>query len=166
MSSSIKKHLLIDGYNIIHAWPVLKKALKEIGLEGSRTMLANIVRVIHDTEGLRLTIVFDGQGHNIKIERPTPELTFSLLYSPSGVSADALIEQLSSFPKKGQEIIVATEDSMIRQSATSFGATIISPQDLWDWVNACEKQQNQNIKNCQKSIEKIWKQQNPWDIIQ
>lgn len=165
MSRSIKKHLLIDGYNIIHAWPNLKKDLQTLGLEATRSQLSDIVRIIHDIENLRLTIVFDGKGNDIEIQRPTPEKTFSLLFSPSGVTADTLIEQLASSPKKGHEIIVATDDSMIRLSASSSGATIISSQALLDWVNACQQRQLNTIKDHRTSIQKSWKKNSPWDIL-
>lgn len=165
MSSPLKKHLLIDGYNIIHAWPNLKKNLTTLGLDATRSQLADIVRVIHDIEKIRLTIVFDGKGNDIEIERPTPEKTFSLLFSPSGVTADTIIEQLANSRKKGQEIIVATDDSMIRLSVSSSGSTIISAQALLDWVNACKQRQFQTIKDHQSSIQKSWKKQSPWDIL-
>lgn len=165
MAKSRKKHLLIDGYNIIHAWPNLKKSLKDLGLEATRSQLADIVRIIHDVENLRLTIVFDGKGNDIEIQRPTPEKTFSLLFSPSGITADTLIEQLANSHKKDQEIIVATDDSMIRLSATSSGSTIISSQALLDWVNACQQQQLNIIKEHRSSIKKSWKKNSPWDIL-
>jgi len=166
MANSFKKHLLIDGYNIIHAWPDLKKSLKTLGLDVTRSKLADIVRVIHDTEKLRLTIVFDGKGSDVEIERPTPEKTFSLLFSPRGISADTLIEQLASNAKKNQEIIVATDDSMIALSASSSGAIVISSHALLEWVNACQERQLRIIKDHQSSIQKSWKKQSPWDILE
>ncbi|PWU07467.1 MAG: RNA-binding protein [Verrucomicrobia bacterium] len=165
MAHKFKKHLLIDGYNIIHAWPDLRKSLKTVGLDTTRSKLADIIRVIHDVEKLRLTIVFDGKGSDIEIERPTPEKTFSLLFTPRGMSADTLIEQLAINSKKGQEIIIATDDSMINLSASSSGAIVISSQALLDWVNACQERQVRLIKDHQSSIQKSWKQQSPWDIL-
>lgn len=165
MANTFTKHLLIDGYNIIHAWPDLNKNLKTLGVDSTRSKLADIVRVIHDIEKLRLTIVFDGKGNDIEIERPTPEKTFSLLFSPSGMSADTLIERLAANAKKNQEIIIATDDTMIALSASSSGATVISSHALLDWVNACQKRQLQVIKNHQSSVQKSWKKQSPWDIL-
>lgn len=165
MANPLKKHLLIDGYNIIHAWPDLKKKLKTLGLDVTRSQLADIVRVIHDIEKIRLTIVFDGKGSDIEIERPTPEQTFSFLFSPSGITADTIIEQLANSSKKDQEIIIATDDSMINLAASTSGATIISSQSLLDWVNACQQRQLQIIKDHRSSIQKSWKKQSPWDIL-
>lgn len=165
MPSSNKKHLLIDGYNIIHAWPELKKTLTGRGIEQARSQLAQIVRIIHDLEGMRVTIVFDGKGSDIQIERPTPEQTFSFLYSPSGVSADIVIEQLVSTRKKNQEIIVATEDNMIRLAVAAAGASVMGAENLAEWVNACQKRQTKNIQDNHKLSEKLWKQQSPWDDL-
>lgn len=165
MTSLLQKHLLVDGYNIIHAWPHLKKILTQFGPEPARTQLAQILQVIHDTENIRLTIVFDGQGRKPQIQRPSPDPTFSLLFSPSGISADIIIEKLVSSRKKNQEIIVATQDNLIRDAVLSSGATLISPENLEDWVNACQNRQNKNIMDHQKLSQKSWKLHNPWDAL-
>ncbi len=165
MSAPLAKHLLVDGYNIIHAWPELKKVLTQLGPEQARTQLVQILRVIHDTENIRLTIVFDGNGSKIEIQHPSPDQTFSLLYSPAGVSADIIIEQLASSRKKNQEIIVATHDNLIRDSVISSGGSVVSPESLEDWVNACQNRQNKNIMDHQKSSQKSWKQHSPWDAL-
>lgn len=159
------KHLLIDGYNIIHAWPELKRALETAGPETARERLCDIVRVIHDVEEIHTTIVFDGQGSTIQIERPTPEVTFSILYSTNELSADSLIEQLACKKKKKQESIVATQDNLIRQAVSAAGGTVIGADDLLAWVKACEEQQYRNIKKSRKSSDKKWKQHNPWDKL-
>jgi len=158
-----QKHLIIDGYNVIHAWPELKKALLDSGPDLARSQLADITRVIHDTENTRLTIVFDGSGRDIDIERPTPETTFSLLYSPKDLSADGLIQQLTANTPNKNLITVATADTALGRAITELGATTISPESLLEWVKACEKKLDQDIKETQKSVRKKWKQQDPWN---
>lgn len=155
----------MDGYNVIHAWAELKRTLMRGGIEEARARLVSILQVIHDVEKIRLTIVFDGQGRRIEIQRPSNDPSFSLLFAPSGSSADRIIEQLAFSRKKNTEIIVATQDSLVRNTVISSGSLVISPENLADWVEACEKRQNQNIKNHQKSSEKLWKQNSPWDVL-
>ena len=45
------------------------------------------LRPIHDIEGWRVTIVFDGSGDDeIRVERPGKELTFSYVFGPKGLT--------------------------------------------------------------------------------
>jgi hypothetical protein len=88
------RHLLVDAYNVIHAWPDLRAALLHHGPEAARALLADALRPLHDSAGWRVSLVFDGQGPDLLIERPGPELTFSHIHAPSGLTADAIIEQI------------------------------------------------------------------------
>jgi predicted RNA-binding protein with PIN domain len=88
------RHVLIDAYNVIHAWPHLRAALKDHGPDAARAQLADAVRPIHDIAGWRVSLVFDGRGDALVIERPGTELTFSYVYGPRGLTADAVIEQI------------------------------------------------------------------------
>lgn len=155
----MQKHLIIDGYNIIHAWPELKKSLKT-GWSTSCDLLVHAMRIIHDTQNIRLTIVFDGKGKDITIERPTPELTFSLLFSPSGMSADSLIEHIAHNSKKPEYITVATQDLAVIQAVRSIGGFAITPKELKEWVDRCQDSQNTFLKQIKKQNpfnNKLWK---------
>ena len=131
----------------------------------ARESLCKAVRLIHDVEGIHVTVVFDGQGDEVKIERPTPEVTFSIVYATKDLSADGLIEQLACKKKKNVETIVASEDNFIRQAVSAAGGTVITANDLLEWVNACERRQVRNIKNHKKSTDEEWKQESPWDKL-
>ncbi len=61
--------MLIDGYNLIHKWPELRRDMRRGG-EVARARPAEAIRVIHDFDGVRTTIVFDGRGEQVEIERP------------------------------------------------------------------------------------------------
>lgn len=150
-------HLLVDGYNVIHAWEELRGLLhQDSGM--ARDKLAEIVRVIHDIEGLRTTLVFDGQGKDIEIERPTEETTFSLLYAPAGMTADSLIEQMVRSSKSPKSVTVASRDNMVIETVLAQGANAISPDALADWVAACEKREGEALRRHQKEVDQKWKQ--------
>ena len=139
------EHLLIDGYNLIYAWPDLRKTLA-IDSIAVRTALADKVRVLHDFDGLRTTIVFDGCGDRIEIERPSQEVTFSFLFTPSGMTADAVIEQLVGKSQAPQSITVATEDAMIRETIISLGAFWLPFRELQDRITYCEQCQSDYLR--------------------
>ncbi len=154
------QHLIIDGYNMVHAFPESREALR-CGTAAARQQLASLVRIIHDFEGIRTTLVFDGKGEDITIERPSGQLTFSYLYSPSNMTADAVIEQLVRSSSHPQEIMVASGDNMVRQSTGAAGALTIGFRQLADWIHSCEMRQSENLKRRSQISEKEWRQPNP-----
>ena len=150
------EHLLIDGFNVIHAWPELRKALEQ-GSDVAQQRLADCVRVVHDFDGVRMTIVFDGRGDDIDIERPIGDLTFSHVYAPAGSSADALIEQYVFGANKPDKITVVTRDNMISETVRTLGARVITPDDLQDRVKRCEQMQANSLERHRKETEREWR---------
>ena len=154
-------HLLIDGYNAIYQQPKLKQKLK-MELGSARMQLADSVRILHDFEQWRVTLVFDGKGDKIQIERPGKEFTFSLLFSPTHLSADGVIEQLITQSKNPKTLRVATGDNMIATVGRAAGAEVISLEQLWDWVAWCEEvQRRQLTRNREAGISQWKKWQEP-----
>ena len=150
------QHLLIDGYNLIHQWPKLRLALRH-GSDAARNRLAEVVRVIHDFDGVRTTIVFDGRGQEVGIERPGGHLTFSFLFSPASMSADELIEQYINKASKPETVCVVTGDNMVRETAGALGAHTITPEDLENWVLSCERRQSEELTKRRRQTQKDWR---------
>lgn len=151
------KHLLVDGYNILHTWPKLKDLIR-VNLAVARDRLSEAVRIIHDYEGIRTTLIFDGRGREIEIERPSKESTFSYLFTPSGSTADKIIEELVAKADRPQDILVASHDNMIRETVNALGAQTLSPEALVDWVHACERAQTEKLKRMNNKSDSLWKQ--------
>ncbi|MEX2382758.1 MAG: NYN domain-containing protein [Opitutales bacterium] len=152
-----ERHLLIDGYNVIYDWPELRKELGRGGGAMARDRLVGMVRVIHDVEGCRLTVVFDGKGSRVEIERPGRELTFSVLYSPEGMSADEVIEQLVGSSGNPEQFQVVTRDSLERQTVEAFGASGLSPADLLDWIDRCQKRLGADVSHLRGNVDGAWR---------
>ena len=151
------KHLLVDGYNIVHAWPDLCRVLAQEGREVARARLVERVRIIHDFERLRVSVVFDGRGGDIAIERPTRHLTFSVLYTPGGMTADDLIEQLTVQATQPCEVCVATADAAERDTIEAAGAQAISPEQLAAWVERVEQAQRAAVAAQQRNTASRWR---------
>lgn len=156
-TSKWHKHLLVDGYNVIHAWPETKKALKNAGWQAATTRLAEALRKIHDVEGMRVTIVYDGNGDTVAVDQPGNEPTFSLLFTPAGTSADEIMEQIVANSKTPNDITVATRDNMIAESIGVRGAHCISPKGLADWVYGCSDRQSSAVREHQKQSDKVFR---------
>jgi predicted RNA-binding protein with PIN domain len=149
-------HLIIDGYNVAHAWPTLR------GLVGRRReavggRLLDAVRVIHDFSGKSLTLVFDGDGATLTIDHPDDGVeTLTVVYAPQGVTADGVIERLLARAGEVSEWTVATADRAIIQTAQSYGAHAISPQELADWVERVEAQQTRWLQRQRNEVDRDW----------
>ena len=150
------QHLLIDGYNLIHKWPELRRALRH-GSDAARNQLAKAIRIIHDFEGVRTTIVFDGRGEQVDIERPDQHLTFSFLFSPASMSADELIEQFTNKASNPESVWVVTGDNMVRETAGALGAHTLTPDDLENWVLACKRRQSEELAKRSRQSQKDWR---------
>lgn len=151
------RHLLIDAYNVIHHWPELRRALRR-GTAVAREELASTVRVLHDHERIRVTLVFDGQGSEIQVERPGPQLTFSYLFSPDSLSADDVIERLVGSAPDPENCIIVTRDLAERHTIEALGAIAHTPDDLRAWVMRVEESVARELTDRRKQIEVDWKQ--------
>lgn len=171
------RHLLVDAFNVIHAWPDLRAVLAQHGPDAARTQLADVLRPIHDVEGWRVTIVLDGSGGEIRVERPGREMTFSYIYGPKGQSADAIIEQLvvnANLPaeedrrprkkhKEKPEIVVATRDNMLSEAAAAAGARLMTPNFLRDWAESAAARQTREVLTRARQSTRQWQEEkSPW----
>jgi uncharacterized protein len=150
------KHLLIDGANILHAWPDLRALLKR-DRDAARAGLSRRVSVLHDLEQMRVTIVFDGRGDDLVIERPSNQPTFTHLYTPTGTTADDVIEQLVGKAADAATCMIATDDHAERQTIEALGAAGLSSADLAAWVNRAEERQRAQVSGLCRENEREWR---------
>jgi predicted RNA-binding protein with PIN domain len=86
------------------------------------------LRNYQDWTGVRVVVVFDGQGKNVEAVSNPGDV--QIFYSRSGQSADAIIERLTSKYAKQYDITVATSDSLEAETVHACGAETISPDGL------------------------------------
>ena len=117
-----KKYLLVDGYNIIHAWDELKRLIEgaatkdkqSISLEAARFRLLDMMseyRALADTE---VIVVFD--AYNVK-GRSTEKMDYlgvHVVYTKTAETADHYIAKFTVENSKKFDITVATSDCMIQ----------------------------------------------------
>lgn len=159
-----QEHLLIDGYNLLHAWPETQRLLRR-DIDGAREHFLNTVRIIHDIGGVQTTVVFDGRGSKPEIEYPGDSETFAVVYSPAGLSADGVIEQLVAAAKHPAACTVASRDNLVAESIRASGAVVLTPEGLRNWVERCERQQAASIARQQKKNRQASREDNPWDAL-
>ena len=151
-----EKQLLVDGSNILHAWPELK-AIAKRDRDAARARLSQAVSAIHDEEQIRLTLVFDGRGEEITVEYPGKAKTFVHLYTPTGTTADDVIEQLVGKASDPANCTVATNDRAERQTIETLGAAGISAEDLAAWVERAGQRQRTRLAGLKRDNERAWR---------
>lgn len=150
-------HLLVDGYNVLHSWPE-KKDIWKGGFDVARDRLGDALRILHDREGIRVTLVFDGKGNDVEIERPSEHLTFSYLFAPKGITADTIIEQLVSSSPAPSGIWVVSRDNGIRETVFALGGTCMAPVELFQWIHGNHEMQARDLNRRNKEARKQWGQ--------
>ena len=118
-----KKYLLVDGYNIIHAWQDLKmlisdtKATKEqqsLDLEGARFKLLDMMSEYKALKGTEVIVVFDAYNVRGHFTEKMDYLGVHVVYTKEAETADQYIARFTVENSKNLDITVATSDSMIQ----------------------------------------------------
>ncbi|MEZ5276359.1 MAG: NYN domain-containing protein [Opitutaceae bacterium] len=135
------RHLIIDGHNILHAWTD-SRLLRGRSMESARARVIAAGLLIHDTEDIRVTVVFDGDGDGVSTEDAARSSDCAVIFSPASMTADDIIEQLvGGTPGPAGQITVATGDRQERSTVEALGAHTISPDNFKAWVERCELRQ-------------------------
>ena len=153
---SAKRYLFIDAYNVIHAIGDLRNALDE-SLDSARDQLTERAVSIHDVEGIHIVLILDSSSEALKVSHPFGKKTFEVIYAPARLSADGMIEQLLTRVAEPANVTVASNDSMVRESARVNGAIAISSDDLFNWICACEQHLIQDVERRRKLNDNEWK---------
>lgn len=159
MKKRYRDYLIVDGYNVINAWPKLKE-LSKTDLEASREELNTILSEYASFKGVYTIIVYDAYRIKTSDQRETEIGNLKVVYTKEKQTADAYIEKLiAQFgPKKHLNISVATDDMAEQQMILGKGGSRISTRELLIEVENSrakigKKTQNTNVsKNTLDSI--------------
>ena len=133
-----EEYLLVDGYNIIFAWPELRD-LAKINLDSARDKLMDILCNYQGYQGCRLILVYD--AYKVK-GNPGSTMKYhniEVVYTKEAETADQYIErtthQLGAKPQK-YRVTVATSDALEQMIIWGNGATRMSALGLKAAVEA------------------------------
>jgi hypothetical protein len=124
--------LIVDGYNIIHAWPDLKSALDRAGLEESRRLLIAALAEYGAVRGMQVTVVFDGPRTATASPAEVVDGVTVRFGGASG-SADHVIERLAYKAQRAGvagDVMVATSDRLQRDMVRAMGVATIDARSL------------------------------------
>lgn len=138
--------LIVDGYNIIFAWPELA-ALKDVKLEDARDMLIGILADYAAMTRQNITVVFD--SHRRPDAQASEQLVngVRVVYSGRKTSADHVIERLLFEAKASDEVTVATSDGVQRDLALGRQVKTVSALTLKAQVEGVLAGRNQRMND-------------------
>ncbi len=124
-----EEYLLVDGYNIIFAWPELKK-LAEENMDAAKTKLLDYLSNYQWIRGCRVIAVFDAyrvEGHR---EEVLDYYNIHVVYTREAQTADQYIEKFAYDNKKNYNITVATSDGLQQIIVRGEGCSLLSAREL------------------------------------
>ncbi|KSU57408.1 hypothetical protein AS034_21310 [[Bacillus] enclensis] len=137
--------LLVDGYNIIGAWPELNE-LKNKDLAAARDRLVEQMAEYQGYTGYRVIVVFDAyyvQG----IARKYKNYKVEVLFTRENETADERIEKLAiELGNIKTQIHVATSDFTEQWAIFGQGALRKSARELLTEINVIEKKIERKVR--------------------
>ncbi len=125
VANTKKEYLIVDGYNVIFAWPELK-ALAAERLDLARERLMDILSNYCGYTKAELVLVFDAYRTPSHPGAHSDYHNIHVAYTDDGETADAYIERLANEIGKNYNVRVVTSDSLIRLSALRSGVLRVS----------------------------------------
>lgn len=126
-SMSNPRVLLVDGNNILHAWADFRQRL-EPNPAAARDALIHRLNLYRDASECHVVLVFDGRGRSRSQNREPASI--QVIFSASGQTADAVLEQLARAYSERFDLVVASDDLAVQDAVVAAGATAISSEGL------------------------------------
>jgi hypothetical protein len=125
--------LIVDGYNIIHAWPALHATLRERGLEDARRQLVSAMAEYAAQTGIAVTVVFDAHARPGALPSTEKLDGVTVLFGSKRATADHVIERAAykaSQRGEGADVVVATDDRLERDVVGAMGVATMGARAL------------------------------------
>jgi hypothetical protein len=142
--------LLVDGYNIIGAWPELRE-LKNKDLATARDRLIERMAEYQAYSGYRVIVVFD--AHFVKgTEKKYKNYKVEVIFTRNNETADECIEKLAiSLNNRKTQIHVATSDFTEQWAIFGQGALRKSARELLIEMDSVEKKIEKKVQKIQEN---------------
>ena len=144
------ERVIVDGYNVIHAWPQLKRLMGEASLEAARDKLIERLSVFGMVVGADVTVVFDAHHSTARTNNQEEVEGVHVLFTRKGHSADHVIERIAyEASQVGDVITVATSDRFQRDLVRGMGGAVISAPELERRVVDAESEMGRRVQRYQ-----------------
>jgi predicted RNA-binding protein with PIN domain len=141
------ERVIVDGYNVVHAWPQLKRLLGDASLEAARDKLVERLSVFGMVVGADVTVVFDAHHSAARTNSEALVEGVHVIFTRKGHSADHVIERIAyDASQTGDVITVATSDRFQRDLVRGMGGAVISALELERRVVDAEQELGRRVQ--------------------
>ena len=133
------EYVLVDGYNVIHAWDNLRELVDE-HMDVARNLLINTLCNYQGYKKCELILVFDAykiKGHVRETEKFN---NITIVYTKEAETADMYIERASYKLAKNNRVRVITSDGMEQLIILGNGAIRVSAREFREEIDAAEEE--------------------------
>lgn len=124
-----EEYLLVDGYNIIFAWPELKEIADE-SMDGARMKLLDIMSNYQGITKWKIIVVFDAYRVQEHREEVINYHNIHMVYTREAQTADQYIERFAHDNQNKYKIVVATSDGLQQIIVRGAGCSLLSAREL------------------------------------
>jgi len=146
-----EEYLLVDGYNIIFAWPDLKE-LAQDNMESARIKLIDMLIKYRGIQKCSIIVVFDAY----RVERHQEEIleydNIHVVFTRTAQTADQYIERFAHDNQNKYNITVATSDGLQQIIIRGAGCALLSAREL-----------REEIDRANESVLQSYRAKNPAD---
>jgi len=138
------EYLLVDGYNVIHAWDELNDIAKG-NLDGAAGSLNDILCNYQAINDIPVMVVYD--AYKVKSHK-TEEINYkniTVVYTRTAQTADQYIEQYAHENSKKFDITVVTSDGLEQVIVMGNGGKIMSSREFHEEATRCFKEFNERF---------------------
>jgi len=138
LRDAVSQYLLVDGYNIIFAWDILKNIAAQ-DIAAARTMLEEILSNYRGFRKCEVILVFDAykvKGNPGSIEKKNG---IYVVYTKEAQTADNYIERTTYSLSKNYRVRVATSDNLEQTIILGHNAMHISADALYEEILDTQK---------------------------
>ena len=133
-----EEYLLVDGYNIIFAWPDLKE-LAKVNIDAARDRLADVLCNYQGYKRCHVILVFDAYRVKNHAETVIPYHNIHIVYTKEAETADSYIARTASRMEGQYKVTVATSDALVQMIIWGKSAVRLSAQGLQEEVEKLGK---------------------------
>lgn len=142
--STDKSYLLVDGYNIIFAWPALK-ALAEDNMDGAKAKLLDMLSNYQAIKGWEVMVVFDAYKVAGRREEVLKYHNIHVVYTAEAQTADHYIEKFAHMHRDRYHVTVATSDGLQQMIIRGAGASLLSARELLDAIEQSNDKMREDL---------------------
>lgn len=137
-----EKYILVDGYNVIHAWPQLDEIAANT-LDGAAAALNDILCNYQAIVDVNVMVVYDAyKVKNHRVEENAYN-NITVVYTREAQTADQYIEHYAHENSKKYDITVITSDGLEQVIVTGNGALVMSSREFKEVTDSVFKSFNE-----------------------